>query len=528
METEENKSITKINLWLDSKGDFNPALLASSIISANAIVTDRNSDELYLYNPDTGIYEKGDSRLRTIIEACLHEENREHRAKETIYLVHSKTLHELNPSTKLAIENGLLEPATKTLDPFTDQEFCTTKLAVRYDPELQCPRILKFLTEVVGPEQLDIMQEVFGYCLLRGIPFHKAVMLIGEGANGKSTLLGLMTTFLGKENVSSASLQAICYNRFIIAQLHGKLANICADLPSQILAQTGAFKMLTGGDTLNAEEKFKQPFSFKNTAKLIFSANKVPETLDDTVAYFRRWILIVCNNVFIGAKCNAHILEEITTPDELSGLLNWSLTGLERLLENSTFSENKTVEELRTQYIRKSNSAKAYVEENLVYDPSEKAYIAEIELYEKYILFCQTNKLPSMPKARFTQNIHQFLPQTKQTNERILGKVTHVWKFIRIVEFVATVATPLINTITDDNPILNKKTPVATVATVTNTEAEQLTGNYLLKVCVFCGKPIKDNIWDLIGQGDESGRPAHLACADSWRMQRKKEAPSHL
>ena len=98
------------------------------------------------------------------------------------------------------------------------------------------------------------------------------------------------------------------------------------------------FKMLTGGDSISGEEKFKMSFNFRNIAKLWFSANEIPETLDDTIALFRRWILLVCSNIFARDKCDSHILKKLMTPTELSGFLNYALEGLKRLLTNRHFS----------------------------------------------------------------------------------------------------------------------------------------------------------------------------------------------
>ena len=138
--------------------------------------------------------------------------------------------------------------------------------------------------------------------------------------------------------------------------------------------------------------------------------------------------------MFIGKNCNPNILDEITTKEEMSGLLNWSLEGLDRLLKHGKFSTSENMEELRKEYIRKSNSAKAYIEECLVYENDPKAILIESELYSEYIKFCKDNKLPSTQKRYFTINMQQFLPQAKQVTERVEGKVKHVWQFIKLRE----------------------------------------------------------------------------------------------
>ncbi|KXB01878.1 hypothetical protein AKJ43_02955 [candidate division MSBL1 archaeon SCGC-AAA261D19] len=164
-----------------------------------------------------------------------------------------------------------------------------------------------------------------------------------------------MRKLLGKENVSSPSLHDLLKNRFAKAELYGKLANIHADIPNKALGTTtGPFKMLTGQDQIYAEKKHKDGFHFVNYAKLLFSANEIPERGDELRAFFRRWIIVDFpfkfvdnpdpNNEFEKEK-NPNLLEELTTKEELSGFLNWALKGLQRLLDRGEFALDKSVEE---------------------------------------------------------------------------------------------------------------------------------------------------------------------------------------
>jgi len=348
--------------------EFNPVAFAKQLMHEHIFRTMRDNEEVYVYDELRGIYKPiGESVIKEEMVKQLDEETRQRYFGDVLFYIQGATYLDRphNPFQNIAVDNGLLDVRTHELSAYTPEHFILSALPVAYKKDQDCPKIKKFLNEVVGETQVPLVQEAIGYTLYKAMPIHKSLMLIGDGANGKSTLLELLKRFLGSENVSNASLQALCFNRFSIAQLYGKMANICADLPSTALTQTGTFKMLTGSDTINAEEKFKQPFSFKNHAKLWFSTNKVPETTDDTTAFFRRWLLIVCNNVFTGDKCNPNILEEISTAEELSGLLNFALEGLDRLLKQGHFSTEETLEDLRKQYIRKSNSAKAFIEEKL-------------------------------------------------------------------------------------------------------------------------------------------------------------------
>jgi len=293
-------------------------------------------------------------------------------------------------------------------------------------------------------------------------------MLIGEGANGKSTLLSLIEKFLGSENVSHTSLQALCNNRFSTAELYGKLANICDDLPGDALKSVGNFKNLTGNAPIMAQFKHKNPFDFLNTAKLLWACNKLPAASEDTIAYYRRFIILNFNKLFIGDKADTQILKKLTTPQELSGLLNYALEGLKRLLEKQQFSHSQSIEETRAQYIRTADSCQAFIEEMIEIDTNPNAIITDEVFYQNYVSYCNTHKLPIRKKAQLTISMQKNCPEAKHTNQRIQGKVTRAWQYVKFqhVASVATVAAPLLFSGISESQIIIKRGEVATPATV--------------------------------------------------------------
>jgi len=423
---------------IDANGKitFNPVKFAKYLMENHQFKTTRDNETIFVFNWDQGVYEDwGKIFVREQMVKELDEATREYYQKDILFFIKGSTYmdREHNPLGIVAVDNGYLNVVTKELQPYTPELFITSRLHVKYDPEATCPKIVKFLTEVVSEDQLDVIQEVFGYCLYKDTPFHKSLMLVGEGSNGKSTMSDLLKILLGSDNVNNATLQALCSSRFAVADLYGKLANICSDIPSDALRRTGMFKMLVGGDTVNAQKKFQHPFNFKNHAKLIFSANQIPETQDDTLAFFRRWLIIECNNIFIGENCNPNILREIATPEGLSGLLNFALEGLARLLKNGGFSTTETMAELRNQYIRRSNSAKAFVEECLEFSSDANKYVTTDKMYANYIEFCQNNKLRSMTKRILTLNMQQYQPHITKTQRRIRKKRVWVWQNVTTV-----------------------------------------------------------------------------------------------
>jgi phage/plasmid primase, P4 family, C-terminal domain len=189
-------------------------------------------------------------------------------------------------------------------------------------------------------------------------------MLYGIPGTGKSVFATMLETFIGGENASSESLQKIEEDKYRAAKLYGKRVNICSDIPSTKMHKTEVFKKLVSGlDTIDAENKYQDPFKFKNKAKLTFSANKIPEGPKDP-AFYERFCLIEFDNKFRGTdKDDKRLIQKLTTDTELSGFLNAVLEGLKRLYENDKFSYNKTFEETEREYILNSNPVAFFMEE---------------------------------------------------------------------------------------------------------------------------------------------------------------------
>lgn len=292
-------------------------------------------------------------------------------------------------------------------------------------------KIKQFFSEVVAEDDIPAIEEFFGYSLYRDYLIHKAFMLVGGGANGKSTVLRLLLVFLGSENCAAIPLQDLETNRFATGSLFGKLANIYADLSPKALSGTGLFKMLTGQDLIDAEIKFGGRFKFVNYAKMIFSANKIPTNYDDTIAFFRRWFIINFPNIFEGTKKNKKLIDKLTTPQELSGLFNLAIKALIRLLANGEFSNQKSTEKVRDQYIRMSDSVHAFILDKINICPEK--WIEKKELYQVYTEYCRNNKLISVSDGTFSKHIIKHIRVEDYRPDTNKGRI-HAWKGIEIKE----------------------------------------------------------------------------------------------
>jgi putative DNA primase/helicase len=415
---------------------FVPAFLAKEIMKSYTYVTRENDEIIFLYHPDRGIYTpNGEAHIKVQIKKALGKHLRKNRQNEVInYIVCSTLKHiEETPPHLIALRNGVFDLKTKQLEPFDPSYFILNGLPIVYDPKADCDEIKKFIAEVVHPEDIKILQEIAGYSLWRAYPLHKAIMLVGEGANGKSTFLELLRTMLGRENVSTIPLHDLETSSFARSSLYGKLANIYPDLSDKGLRGTGYFKMLSGGDTVSAEYKFHDRFEFKNYAKLIFSCNKVPESPDDTTAFFRRWIIINFPKQFLEGdpKTDPNILEKLTSEEELSGFFNWAIEGLERLLKNGRFSTGKSVEETREQYIRASDPVKAFAMDCI--EQKAGSVVSKEEVYKAFLDYCQEMRLPTCPKNIFAMKLSQHVPNIQSEIKRVGKQRVQCWRDIALI-----------------------------------------------------------------------------------------------
>jgi putative DNA primase/helicase len=187
--------------------------------------------------------------------------------------------------------NGVVNIFTGEFREHRPEDFFTWRINASYDPDAKGEYIEKFLSTVVPHDQRELLEEIVAYCLMPGQPYKKFFVLLGPTDSGKSTFIHLLERFLGKDNVANLALQEIENGRFALAELVGKLANCFADLPAKKLSECPRIKAITGEDTLTIEKKFQKPYFAKIDAKLIFSANRLPE-VDETDAFWNRAVII--------------------------------------------------------------------------------------------------------------------------------------------------------------------------------------------------------------------------------------------
>jgi P4 family phage/plasmid primase-like protien len=345
---------------------FQPKWLADDIEKDYSFKKIKDSEELYVFSD--GYYQpKGQQTIREEAEKRLNQEYRDRRVREVISIIESRNYISRRdfrpPKRKINLENGVYDLQKEELIDHSPDYFFTYKINTRYDPTQDCPRINQFLEEIVETEQeVKTLREIAGYMLLPDYPIPKAFMLLGKGNNGKSRYLDLLRNLIGDQNVVEKGLQDLD-GRFGTHELHGKIGCIDDDLSSTKISEeaAGTMKKLTGGSRIGAEVKYGGHYNFYNYAKLVFSANELPRTSDDTDGFYRRWILVEFPYKFMETpdasdpmqkqgKPKKQLMEEITKKDELEGFLWWAIEALKDVLNNDEFTYAPTTQEAREKW----------------------------------------------------------------------------------------------------------------------------------------------------------------------------------
>lgn len=417
---KEDKKPAKIEITFDEVGD--------RILENYDIFSMRDNGEIFIYSD--GVYQSVGSEaiLNTIIRDThiqLYKEKWEELnagdeaepskikkaptkevAEVTAYIrayTHvSRDTIDQEQEGYINFQNGLFDLQEWKLKSHTPEVRSIAQIPAVYNPNATCPMITKYMDDCeLSNDSQTVILEFSGYCLITDVSLQKALMLYGKGSNGKSVFINLLKIVLGKSYISGESLQNLETDKYRVANLYGKRLNAFPDLKDTPLQTNEVFNTLTGNDLeLVGERKYQHAFSFKPTAKLLFSANKIPFAYSDNYAYYRRWILIEFPHTFEKEEIDEKLLEKLTTQEEISGFINLILAGLKRLLDNRKFSYDVGVDEIEKQYLLHSDNVRVFEEECLRDCSGNERPTEKGQVYNYYKTWCNINNLtPVKPKA---------------------------------------------------------------------------------------------------------------------------------
>jgi P4 family phage/plasmid primase-like protien len=389
-----------------------------------------SAERLWVYRD--GVYRPaGELIVKQEVHALLGEKRKESHIQETLRYLEVETHApppEMSPEI-LNLTNGRFNWRTRILTPHTPEVFDIVQLPFAYDQSATCPHYDTYCqTTFDDPNVIKLIDEVNGHLCVPDMRFEKTVMALGTGSNGKSVWLDTLTALLGPDHVSHVALQDLTENRFKTAQLLGKLANIFADLDDKALESSTPFKMLTTGDPLDAERKFEQGFSFKNYARMVYSANRMQRSRDKSYAFYRRWTIIPFSKTFATTPGDGQLQGDDTLrgklAQELPGIFNRALDGLDRLYQQKSFTVPQSVAAALTAYQGENDTVSAFAKECL--EASATGKITKQDLFRVYRRWCAIQGFKPVNQRELKRSLTQLFPKLDEYREAS-GKGAWQW-----------------------------------------------------------------------------------------------------
>jgi len=342
---------------------------------------------------------------------------------------------------KMNFQNGVLDLQNFEFKPHDPKVGFTHVLPYDYDPHAESPIFEKFMQEVTcgDLDKINLLLEFAGYAFSNG-PCQpaRALILVGSGANGKSTFTDILKMIAGDDAFSALSLSDLSkeVNR---TSMMGKLFNISEETPRKALIESSTFKAVVSGGHITYRVLYKGVVTAQNRTKLIMSCNDLPSSEDSSHGLYRRMLIIPFEARFEeGKNADIHILDKIRK--ELPGVLNRIIEGYKRLVNAKKFTIPQEVEKTIEEYKEDNDPFISFCKDYLQVDDQAAEYISLDLIYNKYLDFVMEDrgiKTTVLARNHFTKKLKSYGPFKDQYDSKrkmVKGKLKTVIRGIKFIE----------------------------------------------------------------------------------------------
>ncbi len=317
-------------------------------------------------------------------------------------------LNENKEEVKINLQNGtfVISKEKKELRDFDKKDFFKYQLPFKYNPEAKCDEFKVFLNQVLPEKESQmILAEYLGYIFINNLKLEKCLILKGEGSNGKSVIFEIVQALLGEHNTCSYTISNLCNeNGYFRAQLGNYLLNYSSELGGKNI-NPDLFKKLISNEPIDARSPYGHPFILRNYGKFMFNTNKYPINLEYTHAYFRRFIILDFEVIIPDEKQDKNLAKRIISK-ELSGIFNWVLEGLDRLLKQQQFTESPKAKSLLEEMRLESDSVAQFMAaRQYIPSVSEEDKILLKDFRDDYKMYCIEQQILSVSQKEFSSRI---------------------------------------------------------------------------------------------------------------------------
>ncbi|WP_299393249.1 phage/plasmid primase, P4 family [Pelagibius sp.] len=279
---------------------------------------------------------------------------------------------------------------------------------VAFKAAADAPIFQAFLQRILpDPEIRGFVQRWFGYCLTADTSEQALVLFHGQGANGKSTLIEVVSWIMGRYGLALpfASLLHDDKRRGSeatpdIARLPGaRLVSASEPEIGQRFSES-LLKSLTGGETITARHLNRDFFEFQPTFKLVLSFNHKPSVRGQDEGIWRRLLMVPFDVTIPEPERDRALLSKLK--DEGSGILNWLLDGF-RLWVEGGLAVPDGVRAATDAYRSESDPVGQFLASATRHDPG--ATVQASRLYKAYELWCKDSAVTPLKQTAFGKTL---------------------------------------------------------------------------------------------------------------------------
>lgn len=296
-----------------------------------------------------------------------------------------------------------------------------------YDARATAPLWDKFLLDVMeGDEEMANTLKEFGGYAISGDSYwlHKALLLVGDGANGKSVFMEMLGEVVGRESHAAIALQDLDKDTMRYHLLH-KLFNYSEETSVRALSDSSFFKAASAGGLISVKQLYVQPFQIPNRAKIIMSANNMPHSMDKSDGLLRRLAIIHFNVKFEpgDGKHDYFIKDKLRA--ELPGICNILLKSYKDLKARGVMLGQEKLKANLRKYQEESDTVLMFVNDVLM--PHDGAELKVSEAYEEYRNMCEMGEFKPVNKIAFGKLFHKHTGASSEY-KKVNGESYRVYK----------------------------------------------------------------------------------------------------
>lgn len=294
------------------------------------------------------------------------------------------------PDHLVPVENGCVDIRQFELKPHNEKHYLESVIPHRFDKEATCPTWERCLDQWFGDDEAKrkCLQQFFGYVLMPHAKWKKALILYGESNTGKSVVGRVLRDLVGQDKTCGIPIDDMGDPKGL-APIKGKQLNLLPELDGGALIKDGGFKsLISGGDTIMINEKYKPQMQYKPFAKHVFITNTLPAINDRSNGTYKRLIVLEFTRVFNDKTQNNNLSDLLVS--ELEGILQWALIGANEIDSlDGDFIEPEVSRQILEAHKKDGNELSWFVEDCLQRCEASNELFSDV--YDRYVRWNKGN-----------------------------------------------------------------------------------------------------------------------------------------